>query len=96
MMSIILANTEQMLSNNEQMLLVCSALVLASNPRGSASSLSKEEVQQKAFDFKLRLLEHYFQLHPPRLSNPWATLASISAAFAKLCNAMHDLKASFG
>ncbi len=64
----------KILANTEHMLAVCSALMLASNPWRSASSLSKEEAQQKAFDFKLRLLEYYFHLHPPGLPPPGAHL----------------------
>ena len=33
---------------------------------------------------------------PSWAATSWATLASTSAAFAKLYNAMHNLKASFG
>ena len=60
----------KMLANTEQMRALLPAMALASNPFQSASSLSKEEAQQKAFDFKLRLLEYYFHLHPLGLPPP--------------------------
>ncbi len=80
--------TSKILANTEQMLAVCSALVLASNPWRSASSLSKEEAQQKAFDFKLRLLEYYFHLHPLGLPPPGPHLlqpAQHSPSFTMQC-----------
>ena len=60
----------KILADNEQIQLVCSAIMLASNPWRFGSSISKEEAQQQAFGFKLRLLKYYFHLHPPGLPPP--------------------------
>ena len=58
-------DTLQILANTEQMMAVFPAIALASNPFQSASSLSNEEIKQKANDFKTSLLLYYFSQRPP-------------------------------
>ena len=51
--------------NSEQLTAILSALTLLSNPFQSASSLSSEEAQLQASDFKSRLFKYYFLPQPP-------------------------------
>jgi len=57
----------RVLANIEQMVAALPALMAASDPFQSVSSLSNAQSKMTAYDFKSRLLLYYFNQHCPRL-----------------------------
>ena len=57
----------RVLANTDKMVAALPALMVASDPFQSVSSLSNAESRTTAYDFKSRLLLYYFNQHCPRL-----------------------------
>lgn len=57
----------RVLANTDKMVAALPALMVASDPFQSVSSLSNAEGRTTAYDFKSRLLLYYFNQHCPRL-----------------------------
>ena len=55
----------KVLANTEQLKAILPALTLVANPFHSASSLTSQEAEVQASDFKLRVFKYYFLPPPP-------------------------------
>lgn len=59
--------SNRVLANTDKMVAALPALMVASDPFQSVSSLSNAESRTTAYDFKSQLLWYYFKKHCPRL-----------------------------
>lgn len=89
----------KVLANTEQLKAILSALILMSNPFQSESSLTSEEAQLQASDFKSRLLKYYFSpLPPPGLrqlpSQAYGAVSKMTCMVSKLVLSSNLVEAS--